>query len=296
MDDGDLMRIGELSRRSGVSTGLLRMWERRYGILEPGRTAGGQRMYSGADERRVKAMRQRMDDGLSAAAAARITLAGENPLEGPGDALEDLRASLSGALRHFDEAGAHAALDVALARFSIPSALEMVVLPYLQELGAGWEAGNVSIAQEHFATMILRGRLLGLARNWGSGAGPTALLASPAGEFHDLGLICFGLGLRERGWRITLLGPNTPGSTMIQAVGAVRPRVVVVSSMDPALLESIESDLARVAATSRLLLAGPGATEPLARRTGAGLLSGAPMAAAYRLSPEDALPGIEPLE
>ena len=56
----------------------------------------------------------------------------------------------------------------------------------------------------------LRGRLAGLARNWGAGAGPLAILACPPGELHDLGLLVFGLVLRARGWRIAYLGANTP--------------------------------------------------------------------------------------
>ena len=72
----------------------------------------------------------------------------------------------------------------------------------------------MSVAEEHFATNVVRGRLLGLARNWSSGGGPVAVLACPPGELHDLGLICFGLLLRERGWRIAYLGPDTPIETV----------------------------------------------------------------------------------
>lgn len=133
------MRIGELSRRSGVSTALLRMWEHRYGVLHPKRTAGGQRTYSGEDERRVREMRRRIDEGLPASAAARLVMAGAVAATGPRDVLAEIRAELSRAMAAFDEAGANAALDRALARFSVPSALEGVILPYtyLQELGAG---------------------------------------------------------------------------------------------------------------------------------------------------------------
>ncbi|HET8756127.1 MAG TPA: MerR family transcriptional regulator, partial [Solirubrobacteraceae bacterium] len=58
------LRIGELSRRSGVSPELLRAWERRYGLLQPERTAGGLRLYTGEDLERVRAMRRHMEDGL----------------------------------------------------------------------------------------------------------------------------------------------------------------------------------------------------------------------------------------
>ena len=69
------LRIGELSRRTGVSAELLRAWERRYGLLRPTRTDGGFRLYSPADERRVSLMRSHLQHGMSAAEAARLTLA-----------------------------------------------------------------------------------------------------------------------------------------------------------------------------------------------------------------------------
>ena len=71
---------------------------------------------------------------------------------------------------------------------------------------------------------FLRGRLLGLARGWGRGTGPRALLACPPGERHDLGLIAFGLALRERGWRIDFLGGDTPAESIAGAARAIEPR------------------------------------------------------------------------
>src|SRR3954451_15312127 len=66
------LRIGELARRSGVSTDLLRAWERRYGLLEPTRTAAGYRLYSTDAEARVRPMQAHLARGLAAAEAARL--------------------------------------------------------------------------------------------------------------------------------------------------------------------------------------------------------------------------------
>ena len=77
--------------------------------------------------------------------------------------------------------------------------------PYLHELGERWAHAKASVAQEHFASVLPRA----LARDWGRGRGPHALLACVPGDQHDLGLICFGLALRAHGWRITYLGADT---------------------------------------------------------------------------------------
>ena len=74
--DRPLLRIGELSRRLGVSDHVLRAWENRYGLLQPVRSPGGFRLYSEADEARVRQMQAYLADGLSAAEAARAALEG----------------------------------------------------------------------------------------------------------------------------------------------------------------------------------------------------------------------------
>src|SRR5215210_3777711 len=100
---GGNLRIGELARRTGVSPELLRAWERRYGLLRPGRSSGGYRLYSAADEDRVHAMNDALSRGISAGEAAKLALAERADLPSAGTLVETLVA--------FDDVGAHAALD-----------------------------------------------------------------------------------------------------------------------------------------------------------------------------------------
>jgi DNA-binding transcriptional MerR regulator len=288
MDDSAHLRIGALSKRVGVSPELLRAWERRYGLLQPIRSAGGFRLYSGADEARVQSMQRHLDAGLSAAEAARLAVAEPDrsvPDRGVGKAhFTESAADLSAALARFDEPAAHAALDRLFSAFRLQTVLREVVLPYLAELGRRWERGEASVAQEHFASNLLRGRLLGLARGWADAAGPRAVLACAPGELHDLPLICFGLALAARGWSITYLGPDTPIATIKEAVvGRERP-LVVVSAMSAKRLLAVQDELTDLAAHLRLALAGSGATKELASATGAAmLLDDDPVTAAERI-------------
>ena len=232
-------------------------------------------------------MRASMADGHSASVAAQrvlLSAAGTalvRPLEGSPAGLAE---RLSAALDRFDEHAAHAVLDRLFASFSIETALADAVLPYLRSLGGRWESREVSIAQEHFATAIIRGRLLGLARDWGTGDGLLALLASPPGEHHDLGLIAFGLGLRQHGWRIALLGPNTPIDTVADAAAGLDPALILICGMEPSLMEAVRDDIGTLARHRRVAIAGPGATAALGRATRTWLVTGAPMAAATHVA------------
>src|SRR4051794_5968406 len=199
-----LMRIGELSRRTGVTPELLRAWEQRYQLLRPSRSSGGFRLYSSSDEARVRRTTALIAEGLSAGEAARLAATGsaveqvsERPL------VADLATRLQQALDAFDAAAAHGALDRLFSAVSVEFALAEVLIPYLHDLGARWAAGEATVAQEHFASNLVRSRLVGLAQDWGAGGSSTSVAACLPGEAHDLGLVMLGLLMARRGWQVT---------------------------------------------------------------------------------------------
>src|SRR5687767_13935314 len=286
MDSDGVLRIGELSKRSGVSPELLRAWERRYGLLRPMRSAGGLRLYTPADVERVRVMRQHIADGLAAAEAAALALRA-----GAGDGAapmalrpEAVRDDLADALDRYDEPRAQAILDRLLAVTTVDTLLGEVVLPYLRELGERWLSGDASVAQEHFASSVVRGRLLGLARGWGLGLGPTAVLACLPGEQHDLGLIAFGLALRSRGWRIVYLGSDSPIQTVEEVSAQLEPGLVVLSAVTGERIPPVAGRLRRLAGRHRLALGGAAAGNAALEGSGALSLPGDPIAEAARVT------------
>ena len=258
----ELLRIGEISKRSGVSPELLRAWERRYGLLKPARSRGGLRLYTRDDLERVRVMREHLGAGFAAAeAAALATRALPTGELGESDLSPvDLRASLANALDHLDEPRAQGIFDRALSLITLDTLLGEIVLPYLRELGERWQRGQISVAQEHFASALVRGRLLGLARGWGLGVGPPAVLACLPGEQHDIGLIAFGLALRARGWRIVYLGTDTPVDVLEQVAPAVQAQISIVSAARAEPLAPVMSDLEALARRHSLALGGHGAS------------------------------------
>jgi MerR family transcriptional regulator, light-induced transcriptional regulator len=288
--DRPLLRIGELSRRVGVSDHLLRAWESRYGLLRPARSHGGFRLYSEADESRIRRMQSYLAEGLSAAEAARAALAaGPGAVSGPHAgvaaavaAADEASTALRQALDGFDEPAAQAVLDRLLADLSVPAVLRDVLLPYLAELGERWQAGTASVALEHFASNIIRGRLAGLARGWGGGHGPQALLACPPGEPHDLALMMFGIILHRNGWRIDYLGANTPVEEIRRAVDRSRHDLAVLAATRPEVLTPLRSEFAALARRVPLAVAGAGATAQFAAAVGATLMADDPVTEAER--------------
>jgi DNA-binding transcriptional MerR regulator len=278
------LRIGEVARRTGVSTDLLRAWERRYGLLQPERAEAGYRLYSEGDVARVARMQELLRHGLAAAEAAGQARADADA--GAGAASEPAAPRrevdvqrLAEALARFDDTAAHEAFDRLLADFTGTAVLQHAVLPLLRSLGERWARGDASVAEEHFASNLIRGRLLGLARGWDGGGGPRAVLACASGERHDLGLIAFGIALRAHGWRVTFLGAETPAETLAVAVAAVAPAAVVVVALDRARLAGDTGVLAEIGRAAPLWVAGD-VDEALAERLGARLLDSDPVEAA----------------
>jgi MerR family transcriptional regulator, light-induced transcriptional regulator len=286
MTSDGVLRIGELSKRAGVSPELLRAWERRYGLLRPTRSGGGLRLYSPADVERVRLMRQHLAEGVAAAEAAAMALRAGVGEEAAPAALDPaaLRDDLAAALDRFDEPRAQEILDRLLAMATVDTLLSDVVLPYLRELGDRWERGEASIAQEHFASSVLRGRLLGLARGWGLGFGPVAVLACLPGEQHDLGLIAFGLALRARGWRIVYLGSDTPIKTIEETSRQLDPSLIVLNAVTDESVRPLVTQLRALAGRHRLALGGAGARNGALETNGVLALTGDPIAAATNVT------------
>ncbi len=288
MTEPPLLRIGELSRRLGVSDHVLRAWERRYGLLRPVRSVGGFRLYSDADLERVRRMQAYLAEGLSAAEAARAAVDGERSEPAvrvePTAGFATEAAALARAFDGYDEPAAQAVLDRLFGTLTVETVLREVLLPYLHELGERWARGAASVAQEHFASNVIRGRLASLGRGWGHGRGPRAVLACAPDELHDIALLAFGVVLNRAGWRIGYLGASTPIGDLIRLAGATRPDLVVVSATRPERFALIAAELTRLAGTVPLALAGPGATGELADAVGARLLTGDPVTAAENVS------------
>ena len=278
------LRIGQLAKRTGVSPELLRAWEQRYGLLQPTRTPGGFRLYSPADEARVQRMQRLVASGLAAAQAAHLVLSGDEPAPPtappPATTLEDAADDLTASLDRLDEQAANTTLDRLFAAYTVETVLQEVVLPYLHRLGDRWATGEVSVAQEHFASNLLRGRLLGLAQGWGQGHGPRAILACVPGEHHELGLLAFGVALRRRGWRITYLGTDSPIDAIADIAPSLAPTVVVLLSMNPERFLDHAREIEKLANQVQVMIAGTGATPEVARHTQTHVLDQDPVSAA----------------
>jgi len=284
------MRIGDLSSRTGIARHQIRAWELRYGLLQPRRSAGNYRLYSPADEARVRLMQRYVSEGVPAAQAAELTIAARFAVSAGGGravpphdvtgAQEELRRALA----RFDETSAQRTLERLFVAFTPTTVTRDVLLPYMHELGEQWSAGLVTTAEEHFATNFFQARLYALARGWDRGLGPRALLACAPNEQHTLALMVLGIALHELGWRITYLGADTPIDALSEIAGLVHPELTVLSAAMRQRLSRQTKPLSCFCERWSLALGGPGVSTRLVEQTGALHLTEDPVSAAAMLS------------
>jgi DNA-binding transcriptional MerR regulator/methylmalonyl-CoA mutase cobalamin-binding subunit len=216
--------IRQASIRAGVPVALLRQWERRYGIVQPARTASGYRLYDDAAIARLRQMRSLVDDGWTPSAAAAALLAGEDlprpPVREPTEPFAptrsggetDLVAALVSAAVALDTARMDAVLDEMFVRGSFEQTTERFLLPALRQIGDAWATGRGDVAAEHAASHAILHRLGAAYQAAGravSGQRPV-LVGLPPGSRHELGALAFSVAARRSGVPVLFLGADLP--------------------------------------------------------------------------------------
>jgi DNA-binding transcriptional MerR regulator/methylmalonyl-CoA mutase cobalamin-binding subunit len=288
MSEG-MLRIGELSRRTGVSTDAIRAWERRYDLLRPARTAGNFRLYSAGDISRLRLMRHYLGNGVPAAQAAALVHRVQSAavVANPGIPRGDVRSALSvlrAGLESFDDGPPGRVLERLLGVFTAGAVLRDVVLPYLRSLGDRWACGEATIAQEHFASAFIESWMLGMARRWSRSGARKAVLACVPGERHTLGLLAAGLALHDLDWRITYLGPDTPVHAVAQVAAATEPDAIVLSCTLPSHWAGVRADVRRLLGVHPVMLGGAAVAGDRSHWTASRCLPVDPIVAAQALT------------
>lgn len=236
--------IAVVAERTGLSQDVLRVWERRYGVVTPTRGPGGQRLYTDADVQRLALLNAatRAGRGIGQVAAlptgALATLVDEdiaarerrNP---PAIAMPDSEDLIGDALalaRTLDAAPLNEALRRAATRLGMSAFLESVAAPLLRRVGDEWHAGRLNPAQEHLVSSVLHHIITETMRAFVPQNGaPRVLVATPAGDRHVIGAALVGAAAAVEGWNVIYLGADLPAAEIADAAHAAAVRVVAVS-------------------------------------------------------------------
>ena len=238
-DEGVSYPIGVVTRRTGLSPDVLRVWERRYRVVTPTRNAGGQRLYSSVDIERLRLLQRLVERGHRIATIASLDLDALSTLASEIDVAHATRSreavgSLMNAIARMDAAGLESGLRRAAISVGAEAWVDTIVGPLMEDVGNAWHAGTLTTAHEHLASATTRDVLGWILKSFGIDTkAPAILIATPAGELHELGALMAAVIAASAGWRVHYLGPNVPAADLAAAARQVRAGCVALSLVYP---------------------------------------------------------------
>jgi MerR family transcriptional regulator, light-induced transcriptional regulator len=239
--------IGYVALATGLSTHVIRVWEKRYGAVAPERTGNSRRLYSQKDIDHLKLLKaarsrgQRIGTAVTLEEEALYRMGrNENPGADPAEAKDEalrrfadsseLLEACVDAVRRMDASAFIGALRRASAHLPRPSLLSGVIAPLMQQVGDRWADGSFRIMHEHFASNVVKGFLWDMIRSVPtSEQAPRMVVTTPAGQLCEIGAMIAALAAAGCGWNALYFGPNFPGEETAAAALHERAGAVALS-------------------------------------------------------------------
>ena len=229
--------IGAVSRMTGLSTDTIRAWERRHALVRPERSSGGVRLYSTGDVTRLELAREAVTLGHPIGRVARLgdaeirgligaTSAGAASMQ--SSAAAQTVAAIMRAVSDYDFPEVESLLGSSALLFTPSELIVDVLAPLMRAVGDGWEAGRISVAQEHCTSHLVRNLVGSMMRLRPQGTRTTMLFATPSGESHELGTLFAACLAAVNGFRALVLGPNVPAPELVRIARKLAPARVVI--------------------------------------------------------------------
>jgi methylmalonyl-CoA mutase cobalamin-binding domain/chain len=260
------------AQKSGLTPHVIRIWEKRYSAVTPGRTGTNRRLYSEEEIERLTLLRAVTHQGHSISNIAGLPieklrgLAGES-LKVPaketrkrGSAEDAVQAGID-AIRKLDSVDLEVILSRGAVAFGQHGLLQKVISPLAQKIGDSWREGIITAAHEHFASAVIHNWLIRNSRPYTlNGTSPTLVVATPAGQLHELGAVMVAAAANDMGWRVIYLGTSLPALEIAGAAIHNKARAVALSIVfpgdDPDLPHELETLRKHLAENCPIIVGG----------------------------------------
>jgi methanogenic corrinoid protein MtbC1 len=231
-------RIHRVAKLTGLSKDVIRVWERRYSLVKPLRSANRYREYTDEDVSLFRFLKEELDRGQTIGTLA---------IEGRESLLQRMRASsipkqqelaphrslldeLISRLDPLDKSRFELQLNAAIAVIPFEEAVQRILLPLQRRVGELWHEGRVNIAVEHYVTKIVQQKLFAVMNQLpANDFGPRVVIACPKGEYHEIGAQAVTYLVASRGCHVYYLGPNLPLTDLEALCDRVHPDLILLS-------------------------------------------------------------------
>ncbi|HSO77597.1 MAG TPA: MerR family transcriptional regulator [Bacteroidales bacterium] len=262
----DRYTLNDLEKLTGIMSGTIRIWERRFRIIKPHRTETNRRWYDDDDLKRILNIAVLYRSGIKIskiatltgaeieAKVASITREADNP--------EINIDSLIIAMTTFNEKGVNEVLLRSIISIGFEKTFTDLVFPFLKRVGILWHTGSVNVGAEHFVSSLFRLRIISATDALPPAANPKrqrALLFLPENELHEIGLLFFTYIIRSMGHEVLYLGQSTPLNAIHDVIDKWEPDTLVTGALSALPFTSPEEYLILLGKTfpeKRILVSG----------------------------------------
>lgn len=258
--------IKDLERLSGIKAHTIRIWEKRYGLVEPTRTSTNIRTYCDAELKKLLNISILNRNGLKISKIAQLTNNEISSLvskltEDPHDSDSQFE-SLYISMIDLDENLFEKILSRAIIQMGFEKMVIDLLYPFFNRIGIMWQTGTITPAQEHFISNLVRQKLIvaidSIVSNESLNS-KTFILYLPEQELHELGLLFMNYILKKRGHKVIYLGAMLPMESLV-AIEKLKPSDYVVTSvvgtMESPILEDYLSELSSKIPDKTIYLTG----------------------------------------
>lgn len=264
--------LNELEKLTGILAATIRVWERRYKIIQPKRTDTNRRWYDDEDLKKLINISILNQNGIKISRIARYSVSDLEEqvelLSKDADVSDNQIKSLIFAMLTFNGHSVNEILLKSIINIGFEETFLNLVFPFLKRIGIMWHTGTANIGAEHFITNVLRGILITAIDSIPSGTDPhrkRAVLFLPDNELHELGLLFYSYLIRKSGHDVLYLGQTTPVSALIEACEKWHADILVTGTLSELSVSEPENylqDLSTTFNTQKILVSGSLAFRP----------------------------------
>ena len=261
-----LYSIKDLEHLSGIKAHTIRIWEKRYNLLDPDRTDTNIRSYSDADVRRILNVAMLVKSGYK---ISNVALFDEQKLQSEviriNRSLTDPDKNIDQLLFltvNLDSLGFENMMNLIISQNGFRKTIEQVIFPFFAKIGILWQTGSIFTAHEHFVSNLIRNRLIRETGNFESNeASKTVLFFLRENEWHELGLLYFNFLAAQAGLRCVYLGQSLPFEDLTNLLTASKSKydfvcTSFIHAIEKAELERYLANLSLVFNQNKILIAG----------------------------------------
>jgi len=243
--------IKMVSAMTGLSSHLIRAWEKRYNAIQPSRSSGERRLFSEADVQRLVALRDAVSSGYRISEIAGKTTEDLVSLARSAKTNFHLQSEVHlfsakalETIERYSPAELENTLFEASLRLKQDELIYEFIMPLIKQIGDRWHQGIFNIAQEHLSTPVLVSFLHYLRGIYKLSTQASVMLTcAPKGQFHELGALLVSVISASYGWKVIHLGTNLPAYEIAAAAEFIRPKVICLSIIYPFDDPELKKDL-----------------------------------------------------